>query len=633
MNRITRIVIGIALALSSACNYLDVVPEDNATLDDAFKSQDKALSYLFSIYGHLPNNIQYWMPGQPCGGDDLAVAVKGTTRWFCYKSMVYGEESASTVYHNFMRHSGAPTGGVNYDYYSAIRYAYTFLDRIQQVPDISETNLREWQGEAWYLIGYFHWALLEYYGPIVIMDREISLNADETELYKPRNTFDECVDFIVECFDKAIEMLPPRQQNIRWYGRASAAAAHGFKVRTLLFAASPLFNGNSEFFSRLRNSDGTYLVSQTYDPAKWERARIAAEQAISYAEQNGYRLYENPANASIADNFERGVRNFHDYFVEPEYNTDEYLCAYVHTEGPKKIQRLSGIRTELPYSADDFTTSYQVMFPAVEMYYTKNGLPLADDPTIDLTTLYDYDPDTQVANINQNREPRFYACVGYNRGEFEIANEVKQVQAYAGEVHGYILKNDGSINSSVEYVNSSGYFLKKPVHRTTAYDKTTKTFSYKKFVYPVIRLAELYLSYAEADFEYNGKLSAQSLEYLNKVRSRCGLPDFEESWQLVGGMPTGSKLQQVLHMERNNELMFEGHRYRDMRRWKEAGKCMNATWKAWNVWGKNATEYYTIKDFKDFDRPRKFETPRHYLLPYPIEELQINENLVQNPGW
>lgn len=633
MNRITRIVIGIALALSSACNYLDVVPEDNATLDDAFKSQDKALSYLFSIYGHLPNNIQYWMPGQPCGGDDLAVAVKGTTRWFCYKSMVYGEESASTVYHNFMRHSGAPTGGVNYDYYSAIRYAYTFLDRIQQVPDISETNLREWQGEAWYLIGYFHWALLEYYGPIVIMDHEISLNADETELYKPRNTFDECVDFIVECFDKAIEMLPPRQQNIRWYGRASAAAAHGFKVRTLLFAASPLFNGNSEFFSRLRNSDGTYLVSQTYDPAKWERARIAAEQAISYAEQNGYRLYENPANASIADNFERGVRNFHDYFVEPEYNTDEYLCAYVHTEGPKKIQRLSGIRTELPYSADDFTTSYQVMFPAVEMYYTKNGLPLADDPTIDLTTLYDYDPDTQVANINQNREPRFYACVGYNRGEFEIANEVKQVQAYAGEVHGYILKNDGSMNSSVEYVNSSGYFLKKPVHRTTAYDKTTKTFSYKKFVYPVIRLAELYLSYAEADFEYNGKLSAQSLEYLNKVRSRCGLPDFEESWQLAGGMPTGSKLRQVLHMERNNELMFEGHRYRDMRRWKEADKCMNATWKAWNVWGKNAAEYYTIKDFKDFDRPRKFETPRHYLLPYPIEELQINENLVQNPGW
>ena len=98
-------------------------------------------------------------------------------------------------------------------------------------------------------------------------------------------------------------------------------------------------------------------------------------------------------------------------------------------------------------------------------------------------------------------------------------------------------------------------------------------------------------------------------------------------------MPTGSKLRQVLHMERNNELMFEGHRYRDMRRWKEADKCMNATWKAWNVWGKNAAEYYTIKDFKDFDRPRKFETPRHYLLPYPIEELQINENLVQNPGW
>ena len=149
-------------------------------------------------------------------------------------------------------------------------------------------------------------------------------------------------------------------------------------------------------------------------------------------------------------------------------------------------------------------------------------------------------------------------------------------------------------------------------------------------------MAELYLSYAEADFEYNGTLSTQSLEYLNKVRERCGLPTFQDSWALAGGIPSGEKLRQVLHAERNNELMFEGHRYRDMRRWMDAEKCMLGEWKCWNVWGKTNEDYYTIKQWEDFDLhegKRTFEVPRHYLLPIPLAEIQINPNLVQNPGY
>lgn len=616
----------------SSCDYLDVVPEDNATIEDAFTSPDKALSFMYSIYGHLPNNIQHFMPGQSMGGDDLMSSCKGTTRWFAYKSMMYGEESSSTVYHNFMRHTGASSGGVNYDYYTAIRYAYTLLNNIDRVSNLDPALKEEWKGEAWYLIGYFHWAMLEYYGPIVIVDKEIPLAASEDELYVSRNTFDECVNFIVSCFDKAIASLPARQKNEMWFGRASGSAAHGFKVRTLLFAASPLFNGNKQFYSNFKNPDGTHLVNQTYDKSKWERAMIAAQEAIAYAEANEFKLYRNPANSGLSD-FERGVKDFHDYFVEPTYNTDEYLSAYVHPSSHERMQQKSGLRSTLPYISEGFTTDYQVLFPAVEMYYTKNGLPLADDPDTKNLNLYEYDPVAETAVLNLNREPRFYACVGYNRGEFDIDNQTKIVKAYAGEVHGYTM-NGNSIDNSKEYNNSTGYFFKKPIHKITTYDATTKKFTYKKWTYPTIRLAEIYLSYAEADFEYNGSLSATSLQYLNEIRDRCGLPKFEDSWALAGGIPTGEKLREVVRMERNNELMFEGHRYRDMRRWMEAEKCMTSTWKAWNVWGTDAPTYYKVRDFYDFEQKRRvFETPRHYLLPYPLNEIQINGNLVQNPGW
>lgn len=630
MKKIAHILITAAAVSLMSCEYLDVVPKDKATLDDAFKNETNALKFLYSMYGHIPNSVQYWMAGQPCGGDDLATACKGTTRWFCYKSMVYGEESSSVTYHNFMRAAGAPTGGVNYDYYSAIRFCHSFINRIDEVPGISPLNAKEWKGEAYFLLGYYHWLMLEYYGPIVVVDSEVSLNASDEELYEMRSPFDECVNYIVECLDKSMTMLPDKQTDAKWFGRASATAAHAIKTRALLFAASPLFNGNAEFYADFKNPDGRLLTALDYDREKWKRAMDAAAEAIAFAEGAGYRLYENPANATITDVLKRGEKNFHDYFVEPNYNETEYLMAFPNTESYKTVQRLSGIRHSASDISNGFRTSYQVLFPAVEMYYTRNGLPLSVDPLTKDTDLYAFDADAQTAVINLNREPRFYACVGYNRGEFDIDNQTKTINAYAGETHGYI----GALLVN-EYNNSTGYFFKKPVHKSTSFDVSSNSFTYKLWAYPVVRLAEMYLSYAEADFEYNGSLSAQSLEYLDKVRSRCGLPDFEDSWAIVGGIPTAKEdLRQILHMERNNELMFEGHRYRDMRRWKEAEKCMTGSWKAWNVLGSNKDSYYQIRDFNDFDqRTRVFETPRHYLLPYALGELQINHNLVQNPGW
>ena len=142
----------------------------------------------------------------------------------------------------------------------------------------------------------------------------------------------------------------------------------------------------------------------------------------------------------------------------------------------------------------------------------------------------------------------------------------------------------------------------------------------------------MYLSYAEADFEYNGSLSALSLTYLNKVRNRSGLPNFEDSWALAGGIPTGEKLREVLHDERSIEFAMEGRRFHDIRRWKIAETEMMRTQKAWNLAGTTAEEFYQLTDMKE-GGTRNFVAPKNYWLAIPLDQIQVNPNLVQNPGY
>lgn len=94
-------------------------------------------------------------------------------------------------------------------------------------------------------------------------------------------------------------------------------------------------------------------------------------------------------------------------------------------------------------------------------------------------------------------------------------------------------QNDG--NTGNEYQGCTGYYVKKWIHKSNNFDNTSKTFTYHKFAFPYIRFAEPYLDFVEAYVQYYGKIDGEALTYINKVRNRAGLPDFEDSWALVGG--------------------------------------------------------------------------------------------------
>ena len=617
------------LLLLTSCEYLDVVPEGKATQDDIWKTTQQAEKYRYYMRTYMPNLIGYdWSPDQ-FAGDDMITGGVGTTYWFSSKSLIYGEENANVTY--FGRWAPYSTsGGTNYDIYRGIRYAFYLLDNVYKVPAISPENAARYAGEAWYLIGYYHQLLLEYYGPIILVKRYIPNDAPDSEIFVPRSPYDECVKYIAECYDKAAELLPETVIDTE-LGLPTKMSALSYKARLLLYAASPLVNGNSDYVG-FDNYDGTPLMNTTYDPEKWKKAMEAAAEAISVAEKfnselgrQNFMLYTS-ADSSLP-NDERGRRNYRDAFTKEHWNGLEFIEAKGDRGGCQTLQQLMGPRPIANNMSLGWKTTSVPTMEAVEMYYTKNGLPWEDDPETKDIDPYAYNAEAGTVNLHLYKEPRFYASVGYDRGTYEIDGKEITLYLRGGELHGSTLKETD------EYQSCTGYLCQKWIPKASTYSIPSNSFSFYYYAYPYLRLPELYLSYAEADFEYNGSLSTQSLEYINLVRKRCGLPTFQASWALAGGIPTGQKLRKVLHQERSIEFLFEGRRFHDLRRWKEAPEVMNKQPRSWNRDGKTAEEFYQVIEANQGGRVRIFESPKSYWMAVPMSEINKNPNLVQNPGY
>lgn len=617
------------LLLLTSCEYLDVVPEGKATQDDIWKTTQQAEKYRYYMRTYMPNLIGYdWSPDQ-FAGDDMITGGVGTTYWFSSKSLIYGEENANVTY--FGRWAPYSTsGGTNYDIYRGIRYAFYLLDNVYKVSAISPENAARYAGEAWYLIGYYHQLLLEYYGPIILVKRYIPNDAPDSEIFVPRSPYDECVKYIAECYDKAAELLPETVIDTE-LGLPTRMSALSYKARLLLYAASPLVNGNSDYVG-FDNHDGTPLMNTTYDPEKWKKAMEAAAEAISVAEKfnselgrQNFMLYTS-ADSSLP-NDERGRRNYRDAFTKEHWNGLEFIEAKGDRGGCQTLQQLMGPRPIANNMSLGWKTTSVPTMEAVEMYYTKNGLPWEDDPETKDIDPYAYNAEAGTVNLHLYKEPRFYASVGYDRGTYEIDGKEITLYLRGGELHGSTLKETD------EYQSCTGYLCQKWIPKASTYSIPSNSFSFYYYAYPYLRLPELYLSYAEADFEYNGSLSTQSLEYINLVRKRCGLPTFQASWALAGGIPTGQKLRKVLHQERSIEFLFEGRRFHDLRRWKEAPEVMNKQPRSWNRDGKTAEEFYQVIEANQGGRVRIFESPKSYWMAVPMSEINKNPNLVQNPGY
>lgn len=187
----------------SGCNYLDIVPDDTPLLEDAFKNEQTAEGFMYSCYAQIPDYTNFRSNIAWLTTPEVVYSYHWIDAWFASIGLQQGKYSASNPVVDVWRPS-----------YRGIRQCYTFLDNMEGVPgvNISPEDLvqrkKEWKAQCNFLIAYYHYILLQHYGPIVIVDRLIDMNETGDEYYRPRKTYDECVEAIAEMFDTAIADLP-----------------------------------------------------------------------------------------------------------------------------------------------------------------------------------------------------------------------------------------------------------------------------------------------------------------------------------------------------------------------------------------------------------------------------------------
>jgi hypothetical protein len=626
-----------SISLFMSCeDYLDIVPDGTQELSLLFNRKETAYNALANCYSYLPQNDGTYA-SYVLLSDELAVPVPKEPNAI---KLMKGQQSVSSPLMGYWSGFSA-TGKGQGSLWEGIRSCNTLIENIDLVVDMTQEEKNQWKAEAKFLKAYFHFLLISNYGPIPIVDVNLPISASDEAVRLDRKTVDECFRYVVETIDAAITDLPERIIGNNDIGRIDQVIAKSIKAKALLYSASPLFNGNTSLYGSFVNANGEHFFNQNNDDSKWGLAAAAAKEALDAAVAQGATMYYYTETAPLFD-----TNNFQFKLVRDQYNnrfaiTDPWNSELIWgnsspvTNGQYwQIQSPAMMKDPTSSSVE---ASWQWLSPSlrmVETYYTKNGLPINEDLSFEYADRYNITTigfnqrfyaqfANRTAKLNLNREPRFYASLGFDRGINRTWGSIWNLKMREGEAHGRVA-NTG------DYL-VTGYALKKLVHQDSEGDAYNKTITYP---WPMMRLSELYLNYAEALNELNGP-SLEVYDALNKIRERAGIPSVQDAWSDVAYAATPNKhtikegLREIIQQERMIELAFEGHRYYDIRRWKLAEEYFTTPIKGWSVNEETEANYYQVTDVSQ----RAFNAPRDYLQPISFIELSRNPNLIQNPGW
>ena len=641
----------ILIILFSSCkqDYLDVIPDNIPTIDIAFNNRATALNFLATCYTYIPEHANVVQNFSMLAGDEV---------WYYAENDFYmnnetsfrlakGMQNVSNPYLNYWEGGrGAP-----HSLFNALRDCNIFLDNLVTVPGLEEQERLRWLDEVKVLKAFYHFWLMQMYGPIPIVENNISVGASAEETNVFRDPVDDVVNYLVQLLDEVIEgeNLPGVINFIYTeQGRVTMPVAKALKAKILVLNASPIFNGNTDFNS-LVDSQGNSLVNQTYDPQKWVLAKDALYEAIESAESNGHQLYEFtqqiPFNGELS---EQVIEELSQRAAITESYNSEIIWAY----GPEwtgDLQMWCQPRWTADHSALFGYTkkSHAPTLNMVETFYSNNGVPLNEDIYWNYADRYDVvstpllddnnenyhefyiEDNYSTAKLHTYREPRFYSSIGFDGGkwfslETTNINNIPYLDAKAGALSG---------KQGFEIYSITGYFAKKLVHYENVIAQEGSTI--KGYSFPIIRLSDLYLMYAEALNEVKESPDSEVYEYIQKVRDKAGLDDggdLVNTWQLYSSNPSkpSSKegMRDIIHQERMIELALEGHRYWDLRRWKLADEYFSQPIRGWNIFRPDVEGFYEVENiyYRNY-------LIKDYLWPISQNELLRNPNLVQNPGW
>ncbi|MEG1586454.1 MAG: RagB/SusD family nutrient uptake outer membrane protein [Bacteroidales bacterium] len=635
--------LGLLVGMNS-CDYLDILPDNIATVEIAFNTRTGALKFLTTCYSYVP---EYANPVE-----NFALLAADEIWYYTEKDfymdnktsfrLAKGMQNAVDPYCNFWEGS---QGG--YNMWIAIRDCNIFLENIKSVPGLTNVEMARWIGEVKTLKAFYHFWLMRMYGPIPIVAENIPVDASPEQTRVRRESVDNVVNYIVSLLDEVIDSnsLPQSITSASTEsGRLTMAACKAIKAKVLVQAASPLFNGNEQY-AQFTDKQGIPLINPVYDGNKWGRALEACRQAIDEAESAGHKLFRFTKLLPIGELSEE---------IKQELTlratiTESFNKEVIWSLGPNYTRALQDwCQPRLTYDhAQSLNSTKKTHVPTlnvVEDFYSNYGIPLKEDKTWDYSMRY------QTININDQlardhiyqiqegystsrlhtyREPRFYAYIGFDGGkwfsmEAENPENIPAVAAKAGQLSG---------KSGIETYSITGYFTKKVIN----YENIIKVgnLAIKEYSFPIIRLSDLYLMYAEAANEVNGTPNEDVYEYIQRVRHKAGLDknsNLQTTWNAYSNNPnkpnTQEGMREIIRQERLNEFVFEGQRFWDLRRWRLAQEYLSKPIQGWTVFESSASNFYQVQNIYYRDYLQK-----SYLWPISQTEMLKNSNLVQSFGW
>ena len=461
-NIISRFLAAVVLpaCLLTSCDYLDVMPPEQPTAADTMEDKDLMMSFMNSCYhavlGSNYLHYQNWL--------------QSTDEYVLPQAI---NKQGQQVSWNQLNSKNYPS--IWEDFYTYIGQCHLFLREIQaQDPkDATEEDKGSAINEVNFLKAYYHYRLLEAYGPIPIMEKYPSQTISKEQI-PGRRHYDYCVDYIVKMLDQVCSgdyPLPPLREGVEW-GRATAATAKAIKSRLLLEAASPLWNGGWPFpdwKNKNQTGDTEYdekygldLVNLTYDESKWQRALDASLEALEYAEGPGQRKLFNTEDAMALYNMKSGLNGdltkifipgFH-YTGEEELTEEEkdfikhvitmrILPNSFESQGNRELlwgyyadgnadrtnkRNVAHFPVRIIYKNNAWQHGWGLATPTlntVEHFYTKDGYIPADDPKFQHNDEWLFSRAGisgkhrgDIINLHVNREPRFYAWIAYHGDDY-----------------------------------------------------------------------------------------------------------------------------------------------------------------------------------------------------------------------
>lgn len=556
------IIAGLLLLGNVACDsFLDQQPIDKqTTAEDIFTKKSSTDQYFNGLFRYIP---KYWTISADEGWGPLSDEAEVS---FNHNSHQVHQGSLSPASPLYKKWGNS---------YKGIRETNYFLANVHMCKELTEHEMEQYIATARFLRAYYYFLIIRNYGPVVLMGDLMLGPEDDGNI--GRSPLDECVNYVCNELYEAAKVLDTKQPD-NFLGRPTAGAALALRARLLLYAASPLFNPkDASIYSNWKsNTTGENLMPTSYDPQKWVKAAEAAKEVISLPE---YSLVEvlDPETNKIDP-----YRSLYNVY-STQWNS-EIIFGRIYSD-ENWYKRIT------PRAMNNCWGGYNPTQKQVDAFAMNNGLyPIrgyrnaaangdGEEPIIEAesgytetgyTAQYEHPFDKVKAdtyNMYVNREPRFYINITWNGMQLPYDVSGDGVVRTSKEIQFYYGGNSGGPSGDRSV---TGYTVRKMYNNGNNSDQGVWM---KPMMWPMIRLAEIYLDYTEALIEAGDLQNPDLFVYWNKVRRRAGVPDIEEVYPEIEG--NQDLLREMIRRERQVELAFENHRYFDTRRWMIAEETNN----------------------------------------------------------